>query len=287
MGWAVASRACGRAVLGTGHGARVVDSVVDARVGDVDSSPPWARMRWSGNGAGAVRGAAFIAHSRISGGRGHTHARDRVLDFGKNKGSMLGTLSSRYLRWMTKNLRGTMLDEWAEYAQETLDDPLYMDRIEWEKVEKLLVQSHDLAQLSSSRDALAPARIYGWDIDNEHAWSTVNFALLGTTKGGKIPRVPVVKEPKPKARTKRESKPNPPSTRTLKGDSSKWASTPVVDGGGSLREELDRRRQARRERLSAQRDALLAGSKSMKETDSKFPGRGGLLGKLQENHPQK
>jgi hypothetical protein len=75
--------------------------------------------------------------------------------------------------------------------------------------------------------------------------------------------------------------------RWLQGDSSKWASTPVVDGGGSLREELDRRRQARRERLSAQRDALLAGSKSMKETDSKFPGRGGLLSKLQENHPQK
>ena len=94
----MSSRACGRAVLGTGHGARVVDSVANARVGDVDSSPPWARMRWFGYGAGAVRGAAFIAHSRISGGRGspvHTYARDRVLDFGKNKGSMLGTLSSR------------------------------------------------------------------------------------------------------------------------------------------------------------------------------------------------
>jgi hypothetical protein len=128
----------------------------------------------------------------------------------------LGLCCYSYLRWMTKSLRGTMLDEWAEYAQETLDDPLYMDRIEWEKVEKLLVQSHDLAQLSSSRDALAPARIYGWDIDNEHAWSNVNFALLGTTKGGKIPRVPVVKEPKPKARTKREPKPKPPSTRTPK-----------------------------------------------------------------------
>lgn len=89
-----------------------------------------------------------------------------------------------------------MISEWADYAQEVLDDPLYQDRIEWEKVEKLLVHSHDLAQLANSRDALAPARMYGWDIDNESAWSGVNFALLGTTKGGKIPRKPVVKEPR-------------------------------------------------------------------------------------------
>lgn len=121
-----------------------------------------------------------------------------------------------YLRWMTKNLKGTMLDEWADYAQETLDDPLYMDRIEWEKVEKLLVQSHDLAQLSNNRDALAPARMYGWDIDNEFAWSKVNFALLGTTKGGKIPRVPIVKVPKPKAQSKTVPKKKSVSTRTMK-----------------------------------------------------------------------
>ena len=72
----------------------------------------------------------------------------------------------------------------------------------------------------------------------------------------------------------------------LQGDS-KWASTPVVEGG-SLRDELDRRRQARRERLTAQREALLAGSKDMKETklDNKFPGRGDILNKLQENYPR-
>lgn len=103
---------------------------------------------------------------------------------------------------MTKNLRGTIYSEWADYAQEVLDDPLYLDRIEWEKVEKLLVHSHDLAKLSNNKDALAPARIYGWDLDNEAAWSKVDFALLGTTKGGKIPRVPIEKEPKPKVVTK-------------------------------------------------------------------------------------
>lgn len=128
----------------------------------------------------------------------------------------LGLWCYSYLRWMTKNLKGTMLHEWADYAQEVLDDPLYMDRIEWEKVEKLLVQSHDLAQLSNSRDALAPARMYGWDIDNESAWSGVNFALLGTTKGGKIPRKPIVKEPKPKAQTKTEPKKKATSTRISK-----------------------------------------------------------------------
>ena len=128
----------------------------------------------------------------------------------------LGLWCYSYLRWMTKNLKGTMLDEWAGYAQETLDDPLYLDRIEWEKVEKLLVQLHDLAQLSGSRDALAPARMYGWDLDNEFAWSKVNFALLGTTKGGKIPRVPIVKEPKPKPPKSEPKKPKPAnSTRIL------------------------------------------------------------------------
>ena len=50
---------------------------------------------------------------------------------------------------------------------------------------------------------------------------------------------------------------------------------------GSLRDELDRRRQARRDRLTAQRDALLAGkNNSAKDTESKFPGRGGLLNKI-------
>jgi hypothetical protein len=185
---------------------------------------------------------------------------------------------------MTKNLKGTMISEWADYAQEVLDDPLYQDRIEWEKVEKLLVHSHDLAQLSNSRDALAPARMYGWDIDNESAWSGVNFALLGTTKGGKIPRKPVVKEPKPvKPKTPRKTTPAkriPKAVTEQEQDvRNKWLSTPVEEGG-SLREELERRRQARRDRLSAQREALLEASTGMKETNLKFPGRQGILSKV-------
>lgn len=194
---------------------------------------------------------------------------------------------------MTKNLRGTIYSEWADYAQEVLDDPLYLDRIEWEKVEKLLVHSHDLAKLSNNKDALAPARIYGWDLDNEAAWSKVDFALLGTTKGGKIPRVPIEKKPKPKVVTKSPGLPRKKSaTSRLSKVNNKWASTPVVEGtpvggsGGSLRDELDRRRQARRERLSAQREALLSNSSDMKEQDTKFPGRGGILSKLQEKKPQ-
>lgn len=50
---------------------------------------------------------------------------------------------------------------------------------------------------------------------------------------------------------------------------SKWLSTPVEEGG-SLREELERRRAARRERLSAQREELLEASAGMKETNLKF-----------------
>jgi hypothetical protein len=65
---------------------------------------------------------------------------------------------------------------------------------------------------------------------------------------------------------------------------------PIAEGqtsSGSLRDELNRRRQQRRERLSAQRDALM-GSKAMEKqkVESRFPGREGLLNKLQENMPQ-
>lgn len=107
---------------------------------------------------------------------------------------------------MVKNLKGGPLLEWAEYAEEVLQDPLYRDRLEWEKVEKLLAQSHDLDKLTSNRDALAPARMYGWDLDNDAAWSRVNFSLLGTSKGGQIPRKPIVKEPKQKPAVVKKSK---------------------------------------------------------------------------------
>lgn len=68
-------------------------------VGDVNSLVCWpVRTSWKGFGVCAGRGAALDVRCRGSGGKGssgYTYARDRVVDFGKNKGSMLGTLSSR------------------------------------------------------------------------------------------------------------------------------------------------------------------------------------------------
>ena len=89
----VSAGPCGRAMLG--------DCGFNARAGELNSTPAWVRKTWNGHGVGVgvgvVCGGALGAYGRGSAGRGppaHVHARDRVVDFGKNKGSMLGTLSS-------------------------------------------------------------------------------------------------------------------------------------------------------------------------------------------------
>lgn len=46
-------------------------------------------------------------------------ARDRVIEFGKYRGKMLGTLPSRYLRWISKNLRARDFEEWSKFAGES------------------------------------------------------------------------------------------------------------------------------------------------------------------------
>ncbi|KAK9097535.1 hypothetical protein Sjap_023032 [Stephania japonica] len=66
-------------------------------------------------------------------------ARDRVIDFGRHKGSMLGTLPSKYLKWVSRNLRAREFEEWARLADEVLEDPVYRDRLEWEVAERVLM----------------------------------------------------------------------------------------------------------------------------------------------------
>jgi hypothetical protein len=84
-------------------------------------------------------------------GQDQNPARDRVVDFGKNKGAMMGTLSSKYLRWMVKNLQTGPLSEWSQFAAEVLADPYYQDRLEWEKVEKLMAEAHDMSSATRNR----------------------------------------------------------------------------------------------------------------------------------------
>lgn len=125
-------------------------------------------------------------------------ARDRVIDLGKYKGQMLGSLPSTYLKWVSKNLRAGDTEEWAKLADEVLTDPVYRDRIEWELAEKVLSGNAAAASASSTVDGssavkelLEISERFGWDNEDKAGWSRVNFGLLGTSKGGRIPRAVV------------------------------------------------------------------------------------------------
>ncbi|PSS07233.1 Aspartate--tRNA ligase [Actinidia chinensis var. chinensis] len=120
-------------------------------------------------------------------------ARDRVIDFGKHRGKMLGTLPSSYLKWVSNNLRARDFEKWAKLADEVLDDPVYRDRMEWEFAQKVL--NGDVSPSSSRSDVGAVSELieiierFGWDNEDKVGWSKINFGLLGTSKGGRIPRV--------------------------------------------------------------------------------------------------
>ncbi|XXG60451.1 hypothetical protein AAC387_Pa04g2359 [Persea americana] len=118
-------------------------------------------------------------------------ARDRVIDFGKYEGKMLGTLPSKYLTWVSKNLRARDFEDWAKLADEVLEDPVYKDRLEWESAERILSGDDSRASRTQTpvSDLAEIAERFGWDSENEAAWRKVDFALLGTSKGRRIPRI--------------------------------------------------------------------------------------------------
>nr|XP_004488964.2 uncharacterized protein LOC101503340 [Cicer arietinum] len=118
-------------------------------------------------------------------------ARDRVIDFGKYKGKMLGSLPSRYLRWISKNLRARDFEEWANLADQVLQDPIYGDRIEWEFAFNVLNGNNNTTARSSGADCELQeiSERFGWDNNDKVGWSKVDFDLLGTSKGGRIPRL--------------------------------------------------------------------------------------------------
>ncbi|XP_030551218.1 uncharacterized protein LOC115755815 [Rhodamnia argentea] len=118
-----------------------------------------------------------------------TPARDRVIDFGRHKGKMLGTLPSSYLRWVCNNLRARDTEEWAQLAEQVLQDPVYRDRMEWESAERVLNGGGAGGGPGSAvPELLEISERFGWDNEDKAAWGRVDFKLLGTSKGGRIPR---------------------------------------------------------------------------------------------------
>ncbi|KAF8101014.1 hypothetical protein N665_0211s0006 [Sinapis alba] len=123
-------------------------------------------------------------------------ARDTILDFGKHNGKMLGSLPSSYLKWVSKNLRAGDTEYWAKLADEVLDDDVYKDRIEWEFAEKILHGSDESIKEKKNREEVSSVSMlleiserFGWDNEDKIGWSKINFELLGTSKGGRIPRL--------------------------------------------------------------------------------------------------
>uniref|UniRef100_A0A803M9U0 Uncharacterized protein n=1 Tax=Chenopodium quinoa TaxID=63459 RepID=A0A803M9U0_CHEQI len=113
-------------------------------------------------------------------------ARDRIIDFGKYKGRMLGTLPSNYLKWVSNNLRARDFEEWAKLADQVLEDPVYKDRIEWEYAERLL--NGDVVHTNTKSEGVVAELLeisqrFGWDNDDKVGWSKVDYQLLGTSKG--------------------------------------------------------------------------------------------------------
>ncbi|KAF7055918.1 hypothetical protein CFC21_063389 [Triticum aestivum] len=136
---------------------------------------PLLRPLWAAAGAGAS--------SRP--------ARDRVIDFGKHKGQMLGTLPPSYLRWVVAELDYGDTAAWARLAREVLDDPVYVDRVEWEHAHRFLRGDSKFDYVYDD-DGDGPlqemAERFGWDLSDEDGWGRLDFRLLGTSYGGRIPR---------------------------------------------------------------------------------------------------
>ncbi|XP_062209822.1 uncharacterized protein LOC133911550 [Phragmites australis] len=120
-------------------------------------------------------------------------ARDRVIEFGKYKGQMLGTLPPSYLRWVVAELDYGDTAPWARLARDVLDDPVYVDRVEWEHAHRFLRGDANYDYVYDDGNGCdgplqEMAERFGWDLSDEEGWGRLDFRLLGTSYGGRIPR---------------------------------------------------------------------------------------------------
>lgn len=243
-------------------------------------------------------------------------ARDVVIDFGKFRGSRMGTLPSNYLRWLIREAgldsTRSRLAVWGDYAKQVLHDPYYLDRLEWESIEKLAARG-DLRKSGPPTGNIGvkgSMQALGWDLSDHNGWSQVNFSLLGTSLGGRIPRKqrnpspePTISNCKPTTTKPRlasgvstmkatvsgsfilPSAAAPPKNPALKSSLLNAAANkqdpkakPQPSQSLSLQEELLRRRQLRKERLSPNASTMPATEK----VRTLFPGRESLLKKAKD-----
>ncbi|KAF8007637.1 hypothetical protein BT93_K1590 [Corymbia citriodora subsp. variegata] len=208
-----------------------------------------------------------------------TPARDRVIDFGRNKGKMLGTLPSSYLRWVSKNLRARDTEEWAQLADQVLQDPVYRDRMEWESAERVLNGGGaGRGSGSAVSELLEISERFGWDNEDKAGWGRVDFELLGTSKGGRIPR----KSDDGKGKGMEKGK--------GKGRGKEYSESESPSQGEGRRRERRHRLRLKRESGEGQNRAIVGGSRREVRNEgaaaaaepiyNPFPGRESLLRKV-------
>lgn len=174
---------------------------------------------------------------------------------------MLGTLPSSYLKWVSKNLRAGDSEYWAKLADEVLNDDVYKDKVEWTFAEKILHGSNETIknrkEVNSVSLLLEVSERFGWDNEDKIGWSKINFELLGTSKGGRIPRL---------RKTNQEDK----ESREIKKKEEE------EDGNGWRRRE---RRERMRQSLGREKES--DDGKTVNKSDQK-----GVLGRLEDIEKQ-
>ncbi|KAH9327712.1 hypothetical protein KI387_007890 [Taxus chinensis] len=221
-------------------------------------------------------------------------ARDAKIGCGRYKGRMLGTLPSKYLRWMVKNIRPD--GRWSTMAEEVLEDPVYRDRMEWEKFDEAIRGSgKNLTKISSVPnipDLIRFSARFGWDPWG--SWVEIDYNLLGTSKGKRIPRIKDNPKNQHKLNLlmKKKGLMRSSVSESLVSDNTevKLDYKDNDDGSSGLTSEVDMRREARRERQKLKRGPMKPRMKTLLEEqpgdDKLFPGRGALLRRIREAESQ-
>jgi hypothetical protein len=218
-------------------------------------------------------------------------ARDRVINFGKYKGNMLGTLPSTYLKWVSKNLRAGEFEDWAKFADEVLVDPIYKDRIEWEFALNLLSGNKASSAVVARSGAVAVklqeiSERFGWDNNDKVGWSKIDFNRLGTSYGGRIPRL--VNRNSSNADADADSKTNQKPSTGMSSSSSSSSRSRRMERRERQKMRLRSSSGGTHEEVEQEKEDMVADNEEVEDddivvdtaVDSRFPGRQALLWKV-------